>query len=664
MPITILTKMRRGIRKLEILRSRSSKNRSTRTQEEVVYQPPCTASALYSGSQEPPPLAESAQATASPNKIAIKQEPPSETSWQFSTTISHAPSTTNIPNSATMDSPTWGTSTHVASPSQANLGSPEFSAVPKRSFDQACPIETHIITSHMQSASCRQMCRCTTNVVHGWRRFKSLLIRRNDRPEEPSACESQEEEPIPKLRITPEGESPAPTDPPSYCTEELEDDPLAPVRAIPDERFVLLALKHGPLCHYDENGSVVETTAEITYRTYGSNNRVIIVGYNNGSRIAIRIPASAWAQAWSTMDAEALHQQVHLMRYIRKKTDLPVPHVISYDVTFDNALGHPYMLMECIEGRSVADEWFNDEGEGVLEARRQNILRTTAQWMIELRKLQFYSVGALHFDHDDAEPRVVPFVDFSFGEARTEPIEKIDRTRTVYRSSEKRNRALLQRFVEDEIAEHAEHPYMYQETVKRRLRGTKAFFNMIFDYLPFSELTTTSPEEAEETFVIVPPDFDSQNIMCDAHGNVTGFIDWDGVETRPRCAGWASLPMFLTSDWDMRYVYPDRRSNMAMSPQDYDRYRNDYARYLKSACEATGEDLCDDFKYTAKSHIFCRIWDDLGYGGQMNNVLNRIINLFLPRVDSSLHVEDVGTYGWDSGQEQYWRDRLSAFLSC
>ena len=60
---------------------------------------------------------------------------------------------------------------------------------------------------------------------------------------------------------------------------------------------------------------------------------------------------------------------------------------------------------------------------------------------------------------------------------------------------------------------------------KRLWRITKA----TLQHLPF--------RAASDGFVLSPPDFDSQNILVDDQGNVTGIIDWDLVQTLPSCVG-------------------------------------------------------------------------------------------------------------------------------
>ena len=56
--------------------------------------------------------------------------------------------------------------------------------------------------------------------------------------------------------------------------------------------------------------------------------------------------------------------------------------------------------------------------------------------------------------------------------------------------------------------------------------------------------------EAGKQFVLSHPDLDIQNVIVGEDGELRGIIDWDGVAAVPRCIGNASLPSWLTRDWN------------------------------------------------------------------------------------------------------------------
>jgi len=128
---------------------------------------------------------------------------------------------------------------------------------------------------------------------------------------------------------------------------------------------------------------------------------------------------------------------------------------------------------------------------------------------------------------------------------------------------------------------------------KRHPRGVGArkLLAMMIPYLP-------SPRNGHETFVLSLPDFDSQNIMIDERGDLTGIIDWDNVQAVPSFLGYSRFPGWITRDWDpLMYGYPHTETEN--SPDELNRYRRRYDSQMKRLLNRG-----DDSRFTAKSHIF------------------------------------------------------------
>ena len=86
-----------------------------------------------------------------------------------------------------------------------------------------------------------------------------------------------------------------------------------------------------------------------------------------------------------------------------------------------------------------------------------------------------------------------------------------------------------------------------------------------------------SPTKGSETFVLRPPDFDSQNIMIDERGKLTGIIDWDNVQTFPSFVGYSRYLGWITRDWDpLMHGWP--KSDEENSPAELTRYRKYYRK--------------------------------------------------------------------------------------
>ena len=117
----------------------------------------------------------------------------------------------------------------------------------------------------------------------------------------------------------------------------------------------------------------------------------------------------------------------------------------------------------------------------------------------------------------------------------------------------------------------------------------------MIDYLPLS--TSTSDVTDHETFVLCPPDYDSQNFLIDNEGNLTGILDWDMVQTVPRYLGYACYPGWITRDWDpLMYNHPSEIEN---TPEELEGFREQWDNKMR---ELLGGEK--DYRFTSKSHIF------------------------------------------------------------
>jgi aminoglycoside phosphotransferase (APT) family kinase protein len=50
---------------------------------------------------------------------------------------------------------------------------------------------------------------------------------------------------------------------------------------------------------------------------------------------------------------KVLHSEVATMKFLKRKTTIPVPTVFAYDSSYDNAVGQPYILMEAMTGKNL-----------------------------------------------------------------------------------------------------------------------------------------------------------------------------------------------------------------------------------------------------------------------------------------------------------------------
>lgn len=455
--------------------------------------------------------------------------------------------------------------------------------------------------------------------------------------------------------------------PPSYQSYEASKDKnkriWGPIPEIPKEAYVELALKYGPIGVFDEDGHFVRTTAKVTQQMNGSNNVVCIVQYDDGSKVAIKVPACGWGKKWMKADEESMRNQVNTIQYIRRKTDFPVPTVVAWDATMNSCFGAPFIIMECLEGKNVSVAWFDDnDGPLPLEQKRRNILKSVAQNINKLHELSFDKMGALYFDDVNDEPTIGPSIDVWHGMSeRTNKTLKLDLDDFLEPACES-SQDYFWEALEDWRDKKMEAWDAQCPGQKEHIQGIYMLFSIFLDYLPHSPLTS-KPDAGPETFVLTPPDFDWQNIIVDDYGNVTGFVDWDRVQSMPKFLGWAGVPGFLAADYWEDYDWPRRDGFPALSPDELIHYRKLYSHFMEEACRGLGEGGAD-WKYTPKSHIFDCLTSAIGSNMAMDSLAHKILEQVAPRVQKYRFVMGLGDHGWAPGQEEWLREKIRTFFAC
>jgi hypothetical protein len=353
------------------------------------------------------------------------------------------------------------------------------------------------------------------------------------------------------------------------------------IKAIDDDLFIKLLLQHLDLeSALDPSDCVVEKRAS------GSFNHVVVLSVANLGQFAIKVPFHGTPELWQPSDAYHLRNEANTMNYLRKHTPIPIPEVLGFDDSFVNVLSAPYILMRGVEGKPAGRIWIPTNRDGTLDFanmdspdrvtynRRLNFLKSLANTMAELQKLEFAKIGMLNFD-DDADS---PTVSHYFRDDSNLTPKRID----AFTSSKSFYQAKLDKFVEH-----------MGDAMEESLYGVKHLLWNIYRLAPFN--LSQKEGDPDETFVLAHPDLDFQNIFVDDEGNITGIIDWDGALTVPRCIGYASVPVFLREDWDPDY---DQDAKDAQMPWVLERYRRIYSEFMLEATSG------GDGKYTLNSPLY------------------------------------------------------------
>ncbi|KAF4458869.1 hypothetical protein FALBO_14385 [Fusarium albosuccineum] len=351
------------------------------------------------------------------------------------------------------------------------------------------------------------------------------------------------------------------------------DDPdpetFGPLVAITNESLVLLASNIASRClHLPNSGS-----GKLVARISGAYNITHVVELDS-VKLVIRVPATGWGSGMTPTAAHALESQAATMRLIRSKTAIPVPDIYALDTTHINEIGAPYMCMSFMPGKRVSDVWFDQSGTLPREELRLRILTSLARTMAQFSCLVFDKMGSIMADGSGSTV-IGPLFDWEE--------EEDGRLQITASGPFNSTSAFLQ---ENLVASPNKDIWS-----KAEAKVLEAIVDCI--------LALDSPPG----FVLCPPDFDSQNILVDDEGTVTGLIDWDLAQTMPRFVGYARYPGWITRDWDpLMYGWP-KMAESEDSPETLGRYRAYYNRELGKALEWQG-----DWQFTEKSHIAEAIW--------------------------------------------------------
>lgn len=423
-----------------------------------------------------------------------------------------------------------------------------------------------------------------------------------------------------------------------HIDEETGRADWEPLHSIPHSKFHQILAQH-----IEDNTDHGSTTYKFVGSFQGSFHYVRIYTLRSGPHAepyVVKVPGVGTAARWQKQDAYMLRSEYGTMKLIRERTDCPIPEVLAYDDTLENALGAPFIIMKACPGVPANQIWFdptndNKDDEGNVDsplveraAMRKNFLESLARAMSELHVLDFDKIGALDFENPrtDLSYRVGPCwhentVGFTKTDLRTDRVLK---EQPVCESSH-------DFFISAFNTKHPNH------TLKA---GPETANNQILEALfrchPFASSVRSS--ETKETFVLRHDDLSFQNILCDPEtGKVTAIIDWDRCVTAPRCIGFASLPNFLISDWFPLSAYPVASSQRLL----LDDHRRAYARAMLSATGTLG-----DGQYTFKSALYQAAYTAIYGSSAGSSDLGHFIRKFLGEIPNLAHVHQKSWLTW------------------
>ncbi|KAF9692086.1 hypothetical protein EKO04_009949 [Ascochyta lentis] len=333
----------------------------------------------------------------------------------------------------------------------------------------------------------------------------------------------------------------------------------------------------------------------------------------------IKIPGHGTAERWTAEDEYMLTQEVETMRLLTMETEIPSPWVIDYSATLDNKYGFPYIVMKELPGKSASELWFDEHCEiptPETEMKRLTFLRSLARHMTELNKLRFDQIGMPMYNMEAPD-----FENYDDIETERLPVGKyyVWPYCDAYDSVERGPFPSTQAYIEHAVPPPELPPLVPGQLLtdeQVEVFGTHKLLTLIFSHPVFH----TPPSS---TFALRHSDLDTQNILIDASGAVTGILDWDASLAMPRCVGHAAVPHFLDRDF-----HPNAIVNTPFLCWRAGYYRSVYAAALVEAGNP-------DARFTTKSHMYQAAFAALYEGGNVQDFLARVVRA-VPRLQVGL----------------------------
>ncbi|KAI1735056.1 hypothetical protein F4680DRAFT_461952 [Xylaria scruposa] len=283
--------------------------------------------------------------------------------------------------------------------------------------------------------------------------------------------------------------------------------------------------------------ALTDTKPVVGEPIYGSYHVLFPLTFHTGLCWLVKVPVNGTADKWDDTSASSLAVEAKTMKFLKCETTIPLPDVLDFSSTTQNALRCPYILMSYISGVPLYDVWFGHKLKGddleVNRARRTRALNSIASAMIQLGSFSFRTSGSLIFSSDGSP-------------LGSGPVRRVDQ------------KAMLDRwFVHQDPADD---PIYASHAASS---DPKAYYTFMVDLHPeeklfqkglvalLRQLISWIPEPSgTDRFVLTHPDFDIQNFIVSEGGDLRGIIDWDGVAAVPRTIGNVRYPEWLTRDWD------------------------------------------------------------------------------------------------------------------
>ncbi|KAG5989135.1 hypothetical protein E4U52_005892 [Claviceps spartinae] len=222
--------------------------------------------------------------------------------------------------------------------------------------------------------------------------------------------------------------------------------------------------------------------------TYGMNNLVLNVAFSDD------IPLESYTRQHEV----AMLSEIATMKTLKSRTTIPVPEVFAFDVSPSNKFGSPYVLLECLKGKTLQKTMARE----VPADFKQHVASQLADVLYQLENLTFDRLGRI-CDGSLATPCVQTSLEW------------------FYKYRQKQNRQALK--------EHADDPEWRAACwILKQATSHIIVEDRLYGPFPLCHF-----------------DLHYGNLLFDDEYNLTGVVDWDGAATAP-LERLAVSPEFIT----------------------------------------------------------------------------------------------------------------------
>jgi len=246
--------------------------------------------------------------------------------------------------------------------------------------------------------------------------------------------------------------------------------------------------------------------------------------------------------------------EVACLSWVGKHTSIPVPTVVRWDATSSNLLGHEYMLLDRVPGKSV-DAFY----DSLDDEHKETLVRQLAQILVQMHNVRWEHVGGLTLDDADIEGASIrpgPVLDETFWQPPDiktfwDPVVPGETFASLnvggpFGSYTAYAAAQLSKYA------HAISKHPNLEFVRDLLPRVKRLVLVLQD----ASESLTATIDSSQKYVLAHRDLHLGNVMYNLESRlVTGVLDWEFASVVPERM-WNPVRCFL---WNARET-PDSKS--------------------------------------------------------------------------------------------------------